>query len=74
MEEPMAQMPPAQFVEAAAKNDFPANYINDEKKSITDGGEAGNVVGVEEQYYDPKSEFSVFPCCFCKMTAADSWF
>ncbi|KAJ9120010.1 hypothetical protein QFC22_002907 [Naganishia vaughanmartiniae] len=61
MEEPMAQVPPAQFVEGAARNDFPPNYINDEKKSIADGGEAGNVVGIEEQYYDPKNPDDVYP-------------
>jgi hypothetical protein len=74
MEEPMAQVPPAQFVEGAAKNEFPSNYINDEKKSIADGGEAGNVVGVEEQYYDPKSEFNVLPRQMCEVTAANNWF
>lgn len=55
MEEPMAQMPPAAFVEGAAKNDFPAPlYHQDEKKASFDE-EEGKVVAAAA-YYDPKSE------------------
>lgn len=48
-------MPPAAFVEGAAKNDFPAPlYHQDEKKASFDE-EDGQVVAAAA-YYDPKSE------------------
>ncbi|KAJ9098571.1 hypothetical protein QFC20_005913 [Naganishia adeliensis] len=60
MEEPMAQMPPAAFVEGAAKNDFPAPlYHQDEKKASFDE-EEGKVVAAAA-YYDPKNPDDVYP-------------